>query len=112
MLTGETGAEGVELQKSNIAMIGPTGSGKTYIAQSMAKLFNSNGIAYCSFCGKASTEVKKLIAGPGVYICNECVALAQDIINEDLQQDALERTLTLKTPREIVDNLKLNSIKR
>ena len=44
---------------------------------------NSNGIAYCSFCGKASTEVKKLIAGPGVYICNECVALAQDIINED-----------------------------
>ncbi|MFH7281882.1 ATP-dependent Clp protease ATP-binding subunit ClpX [Weissella confusa] len=66
---------------------------------------NSNGIAYCSFCGKASTEVKKLIAGPGVYICNECVALAQDIINEDLQQDALERTLTLKTPREIVDNL-------
>lgn len=66
---------------------------------------NSNGIAYCSFCGKASTEVKKLIAGPGVYICNECVALAQDIINEDLQQDALECTLTLKTPREIVDNL-------
>lgn len=66
---------------------------------------NSNGIAYCSFCGKASTEVKKLIAGTGVYICNECVALAQDIINEDLQQDALERTLTLKTPREIVDNL-------
>ena len=66
---------------------------------------NSNGIAYCSFCGKATTEVKKLIAGPGVYICNECVALAQDIINEDLQQDALERTLTLKTPREIVDNL-------
>ena len=65
----------------------------------------SNGIPYCSFCGKASTEVKKLIAGPGVYICNECVALAQDIINEDLQQDALERTLTLKTPREIVDNL-------
>ncbi|SJX69992.1 ATP-dependent Clp protease ATP-binding subunit ClpX [Weissella confusa] len=69
------------------------------------KTDNSNGIAYCSFCGKASTEVKKLIAGPGVYICNECVALAQDIINEDLQQDALERTLTLKTPREIVDNL-------
>jgi len=66
---------------------------------------NSNGVAYCSFCGKASTEVKKLIAGPGVYICNECVALAQDIINEDLQQDALERTLTLKTPQEIVANL-------
>lgn len=66
---------------------------------------DSNGVAYCSFCGKPSTEVKKLIAGPGVYICNECVALAQDIINEDMQQDAEARTLTLKTPREIVDNL-------
>ncbi|TYC47789.1 ATP-dependent Clp protease ATP-binding subunit ClpX [Weissella muntiaci] len=66
---------------------------------------NTNGIAYCSFCGKASTEVKKLIAGPGVYICNECVALAQSIIEEDLQQDALEHTLTLKTPHEIVENL-------
>ena len=66
---------------------------------------NTNGVAYCSFCGKASTEVKKLIAGPGVYICNECVALAQTIIEEDLQADALEHTLTLKTPREIVENL-------
>jgi ATP-dependent Clp protease ATP-binding subunit ClpX len=34
----------------------------------------------CSFCGKAQTEVKKLIAGPGVYICDECVGLCQDIV--------------------------------
>lgn len=66
---------------------------------------NTEGKAYCSFCGKSSDEVKKLIAGPGVYICNECVALAQDIINEDLEQDALDRTLQLKTPQEIVDTL-------
>ena len=36
----------------------------------------------CSFCGKASTEVEKLIAGPGVNICNECVALCDDIVRE------------------------------
>jgi ATP-dependent Clp protease ATP-binding subunit ClpX len=66
---------------------------------------DTNGIAYCSFCGKASTEVKKMIAGPGVYICNECVALAQSIIDEDLQQEAMDRSLTLKTPREIVKEL-------
>ncbi|GAK31268.1 ATP-dependent protease [Weissella oryzae SG25] len=66
---------------------------------------NTSGGAYCSFCGKSASEVKKLIAGPGVYICNECVALAQSIIEEDLQQDALEHTLTLKTPKEIVESL-------
>lgn len=72
-------------------------------------MFNPNddttGIAYCSFCGKSSDEVKKLVAGPGVYICNECVALAQEIIDEEIQQDALDMTLDLKTPREIVDTL-------
>jgi ATP-dependent Clp protease ATP-binding subunit ClpX len=46
-----------------------------------------------------------MIAGPGVYICNECVALAQSIIDEDLQKEATERSLTLKTPREIVNEL-------
>lgn len=72
-------------------------------------MFNPNedttGIAYCSFCGKSSDEVKKLVAGPGVYICNECVALAQEIIDEELQQDAMDLTLDLKKPREIVDTL-------
>lgn len=72
-------------------------------------MFNPNedttGIAYCSFCGKSSDEVKKLVAGPGVYICNECVALAQEIIEEEMQQDALDLTLDLKKPRDIVDTL-------
>ena len=39
---------------------------------------------YCSFCGKNQSEVKKLIAGPSVYICDECVSLCNDIIKEDL----------------------------
>jgi len=66
---------------------------------------NTNGPAYCSFCGKSSTEVKKLVAGPGVFICNECVALAQQIIEEDLRQDAQDQIVTLMTPHEIVKNL-------
>ncbi|QIL50944.1 ATP-dependent Clp protease ATP-binding subunit ClpX [Weissella coleopterorum] len=61
--------------------------------------------AYCSFCGKSSTEVKKLVAGPGVFICNECVELAQHIIDEDLQQDAQDNQIKLMTPAEIVTNL-------
>ena len=39
---------------------------------------------FCSFCGKNQSEVKKLIAGPSVYICDECVSLCNDIIKEDL----------------------------
>ncbi len=71
-------------------------------------MFNNedgNDMAYCSFCGKSAAEVDKLIAGPGVYICNECVALAQDIINEDAAAAHEEAQLTLMTPHEIVDNL-------
>jgi ribosomal protein L37AE/L43A len=42
-----------------------------------------DGTLRCSFCGKLRTEVERLIAGPGVYICNECVTLCNDIIDED-----------------------------
>src|SRR3989338_2449010 len=44
---------------------------------------NNTGTLYCSFCGKSQREVKKLIAGPSVYICDECVELCNDIITED-----------------------------
>ena len=43
-------------------------------------------VLYCSFCGKSQHEVKKLIAGPSVYICNECVDLCEDIIKEELAE--------------------------
>jgi ATP-dependent Clp protease ATP-binding subunit ClpX len=45
------------------------------------------GNLFCSFCGKSQGEVKKLIAGPGAYICNECVSLCNDIIAEDLEKE-------------------------
>ena len=48
---------------------------------------HSNGNLSCSFCGKGQREVKKLIAGPGVYICDECIGLCNDIIAEEVEKD-------------------------
>ena len=44
-------------------------------------------MVYCSFCGKNQEEVKKIIAGNGVFICNECVALSQEIIREEMAEE-------------------------
>lgn len=56
----------------------------------------------CSFCGRPQDEVQKLIAGPGVYICDECVAVAQHIIEEEKTEDTEEFELKdLPTPHEI-----------
>jgi hypothetical protein len=49
----------------------------------MAKLTTDGALVKCSFCGKSQKEVKKLIAGPGIYICDECIALCIDILLED-----------------------------
>ncbi len=57
---------------------------------------------FCSFCGKSQGEVKKLIAGPAVYICDECVALCNDIIAEEVEQEeATFRKLSVPKPSEI-----------
>ncbi|MEZ5447405.1 MAG: ClpX C4-type zinc finger protein, partial [Gammaproteobacteria bacterium] len=45
-------------------------------------------LLYCSFCGKSQHEVRKLIAGPSVFICDECVELCNDIIREEIQDKA------------------------
>jgi ATP-dependent Clp protease ATP-binding subunit ClpX len=58
-------------------------------------------ILYCSFCGKSQHEVRKLIAGPSVYICDECVELCNDIIREELEESSLADREELPTPREI-----------
>jgi len=42
----------------------------------------------CSFCGKSQKEVKKLIAGPSAYICDECIELCNEIVNEDLEKES------------------------
>ncbi len=63
-------------------------------------------ILYCSFCGKSQHEVRKLIAGPSVFICDECIELCNDIIREEIQGAEVKSTKTeLPTPQEIADIL-------
>jgi len=61
----------------------------------------------CSFCGKSQRHVRKLIAGPGVYICDECIELCNDIVEDELSEEAAERPLLedLPTPSQIYDAL-------
>ena len=64
-----------------------------------------NEPAVCSFCGKSERQVKSMISGPGVYICNECVELAQTIISEENKANVKEEFTDVPTPKEIVDIL-------
>ena len=65
----------------------------------------NKNILYCSFCGKSQHEVRKLIAGPTVFICDECVELCMDIIREETKATGLKSTDGVPTPREICDVL-------
>jgi ATP-dependent Clp protease ATP-binding subunit ClpX len=66
----------------------------------------SNKLLYCSFCGKSQHEVRKLIAGPSVFVCDECVDLCNDIIREEVQENSAETTQArLPNPAEINDIL-------
>ena len=62
---------------------------------------NNKNILYCSFCGKSQHEVKKLIAGPTVFICDECVELCMDIIKEEHKSSLIKHQEGVPTPREI-----------
>ena len=62
---------------------------------------DSGKLLYCSFCGKSQHEVRKLIAGPSVFICDECVELCNDIIREEMQEQAASVGNKLPKPREI-----------
>ena len=59
----------------------------------------------CSFCGKAQEQVRRLVAGPGVYICNECIELCKEIIEEDYQEASAFEIGDIPKPAEIVDSL-------
>jgi len=65
----------------------------------------SKNTLYCSFCGKSQHEVRKLIAGPTVFICDECVELCMDIIREETKSTGLKSSDGVPTPREICDVL-------
>ncbi|GAB3913781.1 hypothetical protein GCM10027613_05970 [Microlunatus endophyticus] len=68
----------------------------------MARIGESGDLLKCSFCGKSQKQVKKLIAGPGVYICDECIDLCNEILEEEFSESADARTLDeLPKPQQI-----------
>ncbi|GAB49697.1 ATP-dependent Clp protease ATP-binding subunit ClpX [Mobilicoccus pelagius] len=71
----------------------------------MARIGEGGDLLKCSFCGKSQKQVKKLIAGPGVYICDECIDLCNEIIEEELAESGEFGLGELPKPREIFDFL-------
>ena len=71
----------------------------------MAKFGDGGDLVKCSFCGKSQKQVKKLIAGPSVYICDECIELCNDIIAEELADTTELSFEELPKPKEIYEFL-------
>src|SRR4051812_50083476 len=71
----------------------------------MARIGDGGDLLKCSFCGKSQKQVKKLIAGPGVYICDECIDLCNEIIEEELSEGTEVGLEELPKPREIFEFL-------
>jgi ATP-dependent Clp protease ATP-binding subunit ClpX len=71
----------------------------------MLKFGDDKGQLKCSFCGKLQEQVKKLVAGPGVYICDECIELCNEIIEEELSEDISVELRDVPKPKEIKDIL-------
>ncbi|MDA2805102.1 ATP-dependent Clp protease ATP-binding subunit ClpX [Nocardiopsis suaedae] len=71
----------------------------------MARIGDGGDLLKCSFCGKSQKQVKKLIAGPGVYICDECIDLCNEIIEEELADSTELKWDSLPKPREIYEFL-------
>src|SRR5207247_3866248 len=67
----------------------------------MARAREGNGTLRCSFCGKSQNDVRKLIAGPTVYICDECIELCNDIIAEEWEEEKSRELRSLPKPSEI-----------
>jgi len=71
----------------------------------MANFRRPEELLNCSFCGKSQNDVKKLIAGPGVYVCNECIDICNEIINDDEQQEQSTSRSSLPKPQDIKAHL-------
>ena len=57
--------------------------------------YDENKQLRCSFCGKPQSQVARLVAGPGVYICDECIAICQDILKEGVDADGVSHVFTI-----------------
>ena len=71
----------------------------------MFKFNDENGNLKCSFCGKPQEQVRKLVAGPGVYICDECIDLCSEIVVEELGTEEEIELKDIPTPKEILGTL-------
>src|SRR5918911_142727 len=71
----------------------------------MARIGDGGDLLKCSFCGKSQKQVKKLIAGPGVYICDECIDLCNEIIEEELAEASELGLVELPKPKKIFEFL-------
>src|SRR6201746_2851819 len=71
----------------------------------MARIGDGGDLLKCSFCGKSQKQVKKLIAGPGVYICDECIDLCNEIIEEELADTSELHVHHARKPHEIFEFL-------
>lgn len=71
----------------------------------MANFRRPEELLCCSFCGKSQNDVKKLIAGPGVYVCNECIDICNEIINDDDQSESSTARTNLPKPQDIKAHL-------
>lgn len=77
----------------------------------MARMSEAAELLKCSFCGKNQKQVRKLIAGPNIYICDECIELCNEILDEELADvKDLSSTLELPTPREVLRISKSTSL--
>ena len=75
------------------------------MSKKKANQMSDGKVLYCSFCGKSQHEVRKLIAGPSVFICDECVELCNDIIREELEEKGQSSRSNLPKPKEIMEVL-------
>src|SRR5213083_2615386 len=83
----------------------PDGAGPSEEGHLVARIGDGGDLLKCSFCGKSQKQVKKLIAGPGVYICDECIDLCNEIIEEELTESSDVKFDDLPKPKEIYEFL-------
>ena len=67
--------------------------------------FNNGNNVRCSFCGKTQNQVRRLVAGPNAYICNECILLCQEIVSDDVESVGAQGEIEIKKPHEIKEVL-------
>src|SRR5437867_8721766 len=74
------------------------GNRSCFLGLNMARASN---LTMCSFCGKSHAEVRKLIAGPGVYICDSCINVCKSILDKELTEDARRQSSNIRVPKPV-----------